>query len=98
MFHEISMKSGILKNKPQNFTFFPTKYVVPYVSPARSARLLSASGTTTSTTATTTTIYTGQSVLASTFVKNWRILWEQSFTAHMALLAATTAFRLGRRC
>jgi len=30
-------------------------------------------------------------------VKNWRILLEQSFTARMALLMATSAFRLGRR-
>jgi len=29
-------------------------------------------------------------------VKNWRILLEQSFTAHMPLLTATIAFRLGR--
>jgi len=30
-------------------------------------------------------------------VKNWRILSVQSFTAHMPLLAATSAFGLGRR-
>jgi len=31
-------------------------------------------------------------------VKNWRILLEQSFTAHMPLLTATSTFGLGRRC
>ena len=30
-------------------------------------------------------------------VKNWRILLVQSFTAHMPLLTATSAFGLGRR-
>jgi len=30
-------------------------------------------------------------------VKNWRILLVQSFTAHMSLLMATSAFGLGRR-
>ena len=30
-------------------------------------------------------------------VKNWRILWVQSFTAHMPLLTATSTFGLGRR-
>ena len=30
-------------------------------------------------------------------VKNWRILLVQSFTVHMPLLMATSAFRLGRR-
>jgi len=34
--------------------------------------------------------YTGQPVLAGTPVKNWMILLEQSFTAHMPLLTATT--------
>ena len=29
--------------------------------------------------------HTGQSILAGTSVKNWRILLEQSFTAHMPL-------------
>ena len=42
--------------------------------------------------------YTGQSVLAGTPVKNWMILLEQSFTARMPLLTATSAFGLGRRC
>jgi len=41
--------------------------------------------------------YTEQPASAGTPVKNWRILLEQSFTAHMLLLTATT-FRLGRRC
>jgi len=31
-------------------------------------------------------------------VKNWRILLVQNFTACMTLLAATSAFELGRRC
>jgi len=31
-------------------------------------------------------------------VKNWTMLLVQSFTAHMPLLTATTAFGLGRRC
>ena len=31
-------------------------------------------------------------------VKNWRILSVQSFTAHVPLLKATSAFGLGRRC
>ena len=31
-------------------------------------------------------------------VKNWRILLEQSLTAHMPLLTAASAFGLGRRC
>jgi len=30
-------------------------------------------------------------------VKTWRILMDQCFTAHMPLLTATRAFRLGRR-
>ena len=30
-------------------------------------------------------------------VNNWRILLVQSFTAHMPLLTATSAFGLGRR-
>ena len=37
--------------------------------------------------------YTSQPALA-----NWRILLVQSFTAHMPLLTATSAFGLGRRC
>ena len=40
--------------------------------------------------------YTGQPVLASSPVKKWRILSEQSFIAHM--LTATAAFGLGRKC
>ena len=36
-------------------------------------------------------------MLASTPVKNWRILFQQSFIAHMPLLMAASAFRLGRR-
>jgi len=30
-------------------------------------------------------------------VKNWRILLEQSFAAHMPLLMTSDAFELGRR-
>jgi len=41
--------------------------------------------------------YTGQSVLAGTSVKNWRILLEQSFTGHMPLLMAASTFGLRRR-
>jgi len=37
----------------------------------------------------------GQPVLPGTPVKNWRILLEQSFSARMPLLVATSAFRLG---
>jgi len=33
--------------------------------------------------------HTGQPLLAGTSVKNWRILLEQTFTAHMPLLIAT---------
>jgi len=40
--------------------------------------------------------YTGQPALAGT-PKNWTISLKQSFTAHMPLMTATTAFRLGRR-
>jgi len=41
---------------------------------------------------------TGQSALASTpQVKNWRTLLEQSFTARMPLLTATSTLGLGRR-
>jgi len=46
---------------------------------------------TSTTTSTATTIYshyTGQPALAGTPVKNWRILSEQSFTAHMPLMMA----------
>jgi len=39
----------------------------------------------------------GQSALAGTPVKNWRILLEQSFTARTPLLTAASAFCLGRR-
>jgi len=39
--------------------------------------------------------YTGQP--AGTPVNNWRILLEQSFTACMPLLMATSTFALGRR-
>jgi len=38
--------------------------------------------------------YTGQLALASTPIKNWRILLEQSFTARTSLLTATSAFGL----
>ena len=31
-------------------------------------------------------------------VKNWKILLEQSFTGHITLLMASSAFGLGRRC
>jgi len=31
-------------------------------------------------------------------VKNWRILLEQYFTAHMPLVMATNAFGIGRKC
>jgi len=31
-------------------------------------------------------------------VKNWKILLEQSFTAHMPLMTATSTFVLRRRC
>ena len=41
--------------------------------------------------------YTDQTVLASTSVKKWRILLEQSFTAHMPLLMATSTFALETR-
>jgi len=41
--------------------------------------------------------YTEQPALASSSVKNWRILLEQSFTARMPLLMVTGAFGLGRR-
>ena len=42
--------------------------------------------------------HTGKRALAAAPpVKNWRILWLQSFIAHMPLLMATSAFRLGRR-
>ena len=37
---------------------------------------------------------TGQPALPAPPVKNWRILLMQSFTTHMLLLAATSAFRL----
>jgi len=42
--------------------------------------------------------YTCQPVLDGTpsLVRNWKLLLEQSFTAHMALLVATSTFRL--RC
>ena len=36
--------------------------------------------------------YKGQPVLAGTPVKNWRILLEQSFTASLSLLMATSTF------
>jgi len=41
--------------------------------------------------------YTGQPALAGTPIKNWRILLEQSSTARMPLVTATSIFRLGRR-
>jgi len=41
--------------------------------------------------------YTGQLALASITVKNWRVLLEQSFTARMSLMKATSAIELGRR-
>jgi len=42
--------------------------------------------------------YTDQPVLASTrTVKNWMILLEQSFIAHVPLLMATSAIVFGRR-
>ena len=41
--------------------------------------------------------YTGQPALAGTPVKNWGILLQQSFTASMPLLMATSAFRAERR-
>jgi len=31
-------------------------------------------------------------------VKNWRTLLEQSFTAHLPLLMASSTFGVGRRC
>jgi len=49
----------------------------------------------------TATIYghdVGQPVLASTPVKNWRILLQQRFTACMPLLAASSACGLWKRC
>jgi len=39
----------------------------------------------------------GQPELASTPVKNWRILLEQCFTADMHLLMAINTYGLGRR-
>jgi len=41
--------------------------------------------------------YTGAPALARTSIKFWNILLVQSFTAHMPLLTATSAFRLRRR-
>ena len=40
--------------------------------------------------------YTGQPVLTGTQVKNWKILWKQSFTAQVPLLTATSTFGLKR--
>jgi len=42
--------------------------------------------------------YTDQPLLVSIPVKNCKILLEQSFTAHMPLLMATSTFGLGTRC
>jgi len=41
--------------------------------------------------------HTGQPALAGIPVKNWKIMLEQSCTAHMPLLMANSAFRLGIR-
>jgi len=41
--------------------------------------------------------FTAQPTLAGTAVKNWKILLEQSFSARMPLLMATSTFGLGRR-
>jgi len=40
----------------------------------------------------------GQSVLAITQVKTWRMLSQLSFTVRVSLLMATSTYGLGRKC
>ena len=54
--------------------------------------------TTTTTTTTLWPLYRTTCVSLQLQLKNWRILFQQSFTAHMPLQKATSTFGLRRRC